>query len=513
MPKDSLTDKLAAPGNVLQDAGMRVQENIHGHRFVQEQEPYMVVLEALTVCASVPLGSIVPEPGCHEDFSYSLPHREKLRFLLFQDRHLERVASDSSIHDHEKWQVWKDRLNAQFRPNEDKQDHFAHLDREFNQRIDGLLQAVRLLRSMEIDVMHNRRWTSRFMAVTGPDLILTDMRERAGAWSSDRRFFGRGGELVYLMLNRSARAAQVGTLIKNRLLSARDPMNLIAAKLAGPDTGSAATSKIGYLPLATHPAYERIAEDWERILSLNLPNGHLFEPLFRMTGLNLFVYLAERAQGVCAALAREPIVMDMGNGQDKQLRELSKVHLNRHRHAANRAVRAYVEAVTEGDPGWQAAVEHGDARAALRALFNLKKADLPKTNPIKQRDALIEEAMKRDKNNIYSYLLPLGKGIGLIDARPRIGAWFSMSDAMLFALVMANVDGPVELREFVRRLYERYGIVIGPEEARRAFERPEVGVQSFEANLAALEQRMTHLALTRRLSDDCAFVTNPYGYS
>lgn len=56
MAKDSLSDKLAAPGTVLQDAGMRVQENIHGHRFVQEQEPYMVVLEALAVCASRAVG-------------------------------------------------------------------------------------------------------------------------------------------------------------------------------------------------------------------------------------------------------------------------------------------------------------------------------------------------------------------------------------------------------------------------------------------------------------------------
>lgn len=513
MPKDSLTQTLAAPGNVLQDAGMRVQENIHGHRFVQEQEPYMVVLEALAVCASTPLGSIVPEPGQHETFDYQLPHREKLRFLLFQDRHLERVARDSSINDQEKWQVWKDRVNSQFRPNDDKQDHFAHLDREFSQRIDGLLQAVRLLRSMEIDVMHNRRWTSRFLAVTGPDLILTDMRERAGKWGADRRFFGRGGELVYLMLNRSERAAELGALIQKRLLDPRDPMNQIAIKLAGPDTGSASSASIGYLPLAQHPAYDRLAEDWEKILRLDLPNGHLFEPLFRITGLNLHVYLAERAQDICGAPSREPTVVDMGKGQDKQLRELSKVHLNRHRHAANRAVRAYVETVTENDETWKAAVEHGDAAAALRSLFKLKKIELPREDPQKQRDALVDDAIKRDKNNIYSYLLPLGKGIGLIDTRPRVGAWFSMSDSMLFALVMANVDGPVELREFVRRLYERYGIVIGPEEARRAFERPEVGIQSFEANLAALEQRMTHLALTRRLSDDCAFVTNPYGKS
>lgn len=68
----------------------------------------------------------------------------------------------------------------------------------------------------------------------------------------------------------------------------------------------------------------------------------------------------------------------------------------------------------------------------------------------------------------------------------------------------------VELRDFVAQLYRRFGIVIGPDEARKAFDRLPVGAQSFEANLMALEARMTRLALTRRLSDDCAFVVNPY---
>ena len=58
-------------------------------------------------------------------------------------------------------------------------------------------------------MIHNRRWTSRFLAVTGPDMICSDMREAANqGWSPDRRFFGRGGELVYLMLNRSRHAPE-----------------------------------------------------------------------------------------------------------------------------------------------------------------------------------------------------------------------------------------------------------------------------------------------------------------
>jgi len=494
---------------------MRVQEVIHGHRFIPEQEPYMLVLEALAVCAAKPLGSVTPGENAHEAFHYDLPHRRKMRFLLFQDRHLESVAKDDTIPDATKWEVWKERTNDQFDPDRRGHDHFLYLDETFECRIESLLQAVRLLRSMELDVMHNRRWTSRFLAVRGPHTICTDMKESPnGAWSPDRRFFGRGGELVYLMLNRSSLAGEVGALVQHRLLNAEDPMNGIAKALCDPKDDKKSSPHIGYLPLRQHPAYDRLAEDWKGILSLNrLPNGHLFAPLFRMTGLNLVVYLAERARDEIGAPHVEPIIADLTDGADKQLRQSSKEHLNRHRQSANRAVQAFVERHVGNDEGWATAVAQGDRSAATKALnrlFGYANKDKKPSTPETQLEAFVAQARTRDKNNAYKYLLPLVKDIGLATTRQRIGSWFCLDDAMICALVMSNVSRTLPLRDFVARLYERYGLVIGPEEARKAFDRPPVGVQSFEANLAALETRMTRLALTRRLSDDCAFITNPY---
>lgn len=514
-PSDPLPAPLPAPGDVLNGADMRVQETIHGHRFIADQEPYMLVLEALAVCAATPLGSVTAGENAHETFHYDLPHRRKMRFLLFQDRHLESVFKDDSIPDATKWGAWKERVNDQFDPDRRGHDHFSYLDETFECRIESVLQAVRLLRSMELDVMHNRRWTSRFLALRGPHMICPDMREGPnGAWHADRRFFGRGGELVYLMLNRSSLAGEVGTLVQERLLNAKDPMNVIAKALCDPKDDKKSSTHIGYLPFREYPAYDRLAEDWKGILSLNrLPNGHLFEPLFRMTGLNLAVYLAERARDEIGAPRAEPIIADLTDGADKQLRQSSKEHLNRHRQSANRAVQAFVERHVGLDEGWATAVAQGDRSAATKALqrlFGYASRDKKPPAPAKQLDSFLTQAMGREKNNAYKYLLPLVKGIGLAATRQRIGSWFCLDDAMIRALVMSNVSRTIPLQDFVARLYERYGLVIGPAEARRAFDRPPVGAQSFEANLAALETRMTRLALTRRLSDDCAFITNPY---
>ena len=511
------TGPLPAPPSLLDGADMRVQESIHGHRFVQEQEPFMVVLEALAVCAAKPLGSVPPNDATHEAFHYDLPHRRKMRFLLFQDRHLEKVVKDDTIPDDSKWSVWKERVNNQFEPQNDGQDHFAYLDPVFDCRIDSLFQAVRLLRSMELDVMHKRRWTSQFLAVTGPDMICPDLRESSNqgrGWSPDRRFFGRGGELVYLMLNRSRHVQPLGQLIGERLLNSEDPMNRIAHALSDRNDTDRSTPLIGYLPYRQHDAYDRLAGDWLGILRLRrLPRGHLFEPLFRITGLNLVVYLAERAREEVGAPSPEPIVVDLTDGADRQLRQCAKEHLNRHRLAANRAVRAFIERRIEADERWRTALALGNPAAAadaLRQLFGFRSRELSRGSPARQRDALIDNALTRDKNNIHKYLLPLAKGIGLATARQRVGTWFAIDDHLLFALVMANVERAVELRDFVARLHARYGIVIGPDEARKAFDRLPVGAQRFAGNLMALEARMTRLALTRRLSDDCAFVINPY---
>ena len=495
-------------------ADMRVQEMIHGHRFIPEQEPFMLVLETLAVCAAVPLGTHVQKDNVHESFSYELPHRKKMRFLLFVDRQLEKIARDGAIPDHKKWETWKEHVNKQFEPKWSGHDHFAYLDNSFEQKIHSLSQAVRILRSMELDVIHDRRWTSRFLAVNGPDMICTDVRqERSGRWSADRRFFGRGGELVYLMLNRSPLAQEINQLLHEQFLNEDDPINKIAKALCDPRDDINSTTRIGYLPLRRHPAYERLAQDWYSILNRELPSGHVFESLFRITGLNLAVYLVERAgEEIGTDPEREPIVADFTDGLDKQLRDLSKGQLNDHRWSANRAVEAYVTKQTNNDDGWAEAVSLNSSKEAKRAierLFN-HKSDETRLSPENQLKELMAQAKSRDKNNAYTFLLPLTKNIGLATSRPRVGTWFGIDDKMIFALVMANVTNTVELKFFVKTLYERYGLVIGPDEARNAFEKPPVGIQSFESNLAALENRMTRLELTQRLSDDCAFVMNPY---
>ena len=509
--------KIPLPKGILESVKVRVQEHIYGHRFTVDQEPYMILLEALTVCNEIPLGTEKATSSCHEELKYELKSKKKMRFLLFHDHHLTRIANDGQIPENEKWKKWKQAINQQYDLNykDGDKDQFSYLDHAFNRSIESFSQAISILRSQEIDVSNDRRPTSKFLAVKGPDTICNDFK---GDWSRGRLFFARGGELVYLMLNRN-RSVPVECLneqITQRFLDSKNSINRIAEKISDSEKQNT-KQRIGYLPLIHHEIYDQMADDWMNILTTpNLLDSHIFDPLFRITGLNLITYFASRAQEILERSPSAPIVADLTGGADRQLQNSAKAHLSFHRTLANRAVGAYMRKAIEKKKKWKKAVRYNRSDLACKAIkkkFLTEKYSNDGVDLEQQILDAVNVATSRPKYNLHALLLPLTKGIGIVESRGPTRTWFSLSDEMLEALVIANVHNSdtCELRDFTKDLYRKYKIVIGPEEARLAFANNlPVGSQHFQENLAIFERRMTHLSLTIRHSDDCAFVINPY---
>jgi hypothetical protein len=95
-------------------------------------------------------------------------------------------------------------------------------------------------------------------------------------------------------------------------------------------------------------------------------------------------------------------------------------------------------------------------------------------------------------------------------SRRGTGTWYAPDDALLKALVMTTVDGREEYHRFLNRIYERYRLVIGVKEAEDAYGNLPTDEKAFTQNTQRLEQRLRTLGLLRRLSDDCAYVVNPF---
>ena len=495
-------------------ADLCIQERIHGHRFTQDQEPYMIVLETLAVCAKIPLGTKIADENTHEEFSYDLPHRKHMRFLLFQDTQMDAIANDANLSDDQKWQKWKAHLMEDYPTNEDKEAEFKYLDDNFECSFSSAYQAISLLKSMTLDVTNKRRWTSQFLSVMGPDMICTDMRmSKSKLWSSDRRFFARGGELVYLMLNRSSVVSDLKDLIGKKFLDENNEFNKIAKALCGEET-KPTNAQIGYLPYNKHDAYNRLGEDWKSVLSLNgLPVGHHFEPIFRITALNLLTYFGEQAHNEIDAPKKEPIIADFMDGSDTQFARYSNGNLSWHRELANRAVKSYIDNQLASSLDWKHATKMGkieEAELAINELFKVKNNAIIGDSIIDLIDKAVEIGQDRKKNNAHDFILPLIKNSGLADYRPGIGTWFNITDDMIIALILSNVTKDTELHILLQKLYKRYGLVIGPNEAEDAFGRPRVNNLKFKSNLTSFENRLSLLSLAKRHSDDCAIAINPY---
>lgn len=489
---------------------MHVQECMYGHRFIKDQHPYMILLEALAVCSEVPLGLHKVTSQSHEPISYNLRHRRRMRYIVFSDQNIARILNGNTISDNAKWSEWKDATARDYREKSQNLKGFDYLDSPFDGSLKSLYQVSQILHSHELDVPNSRRHSSKFLSIKGEDMICFDMREAKNSWSPDRRFFGRGGELVYLMLNRSSYASELNCLIQSKFLKTKNWVNRIAKSISDDPKDGLSKTHIGYLPLQCHQVYNQMAKDWCTILRIDeAPSNFLFDPLFRITGLNLIEYFSRRSIEVSSGKTVPAILVDMTNGDNSKVRNLSKSILTRQRKLLSDAIGAYIDSRLKNCPDWKSVHENRtEASRILNKLFKWEAdSDL---DPDSQLQGLISKATSRSQNNIEKCFLPLVKGIGIAATRPGIGPWFNISDQMISALVLANVAKTCELSKFTKKLYRKYRIVIGPEEAEEAFEKLPIGVQCFEDNLNALERRMRRLSLTERLSDDCAFVTNPW---
>lgn len=509
---------------------MWVQEAIFGHRFIEEQKPFMLVLEVLSVCSAVLRNGEIFDHGPVDEnrgelITASVAKRGPLRYLLFEDTALDRIKKLPNCSDDDRLLLLVEELNNGYKARTKLDGQFNYLKDRFKGKFSAFAQAVEILRSMEIDALANRRWSSRFMAPRGPHLLFSDIDTK---FSSDRRFFGRGGEVAYLMLSRSKLSGRVAELVKAEFFAKSDPMDKLLAAIEPDNDDRTGDVPMGYLPLAHHQAYDRLAYDWIAVLGLSgLPSSQKFEPLFRLTALNLVRYFMDRAAEVGGLtdsngkIEPEPIILDVSGGAISDMRTRSIRQLQRVRETIDEAVEAFIQDTLDGQPKWLNAKSHHDANIrfslAIEAIEEafltsvLTKDKLSTLTPDACLSAFLKKATSRSRNNISTLIEPLGKNSGFISSRRGLGTWFDATDEFLEALVMANVNSEaITIDVFLSLIFDNYRIVIGLNEATKAFSRRSFDPSSFEENAKILERRLTGLGYVKRLSDDCAFVSNPY---
>lgn len=502
---------LPAPYRFKRDVNVWVDEAIWGHRFYNDQTPWLVFLEFLCVFRERHLvGHALNESrseGTHEVIRYNVPRLLPLRELVFNNPHIQHIEA-SRRSDNEKWSKW-------FSDFEGNGHDFSYLRNRLD-KFSRLTQVVEYYQNTALETWRQRRWTSRFIFPHGSDCLYADLPKNPYK-APDRRFFARGGELLYLMLCRSGHGPEIAKLIDQKLLQVKDPWNRVAKALLPEDYhGDTVQSFIGYLPYAKREEYNDLAKTWKQLLQLQLPGAALFDPLVRLSSLHMLIYILRRAAEEIGDEKKDPrFVLEIAAPNKTMLYELSAENLQTNRMSTLRAVQAHVESV-RGDQEWDEALNARVPADAIRDLlmrrFDWKSRVAPMGGaPSDIFSELRSYAEKRHKQHVAHVHNEWTKEIGLTVSKRRAGTWYAPNDSLLKALVMCVVeDGREEYNRFLAKLYERFCIVIAAPEAERAFGSLPTDQHAFTLNAQRLEQRLRTLGLLRRLSDDCAYVQNPF---
>ena len=493
------------PGN-----DMWVDEQIWGHRLWDSQSPWLIFLEFLTVAEACHREDrLFNDQGRPHPLTFRPNKHLYHRNILYNNEVIFRIAEQCQ--DNEKaWKRWLSWMedNAQGVPERD----FSYLRSRFCsfQKFKSL---VAMVRSSTIESESNKRWSSRFTFPFGSHSIYEDLNIKGFSVSREYIYFGRPGELLYLMLTRSTQAPSLRHHLSTAL-NRRDQCDELVALMQPDRPDDLQHRGDSYLPYQAHPTFETLASDWLSIFELDLPRFDAYPYLAILGTLHLALYQLVTAADLCGDKPPS-FVCEVVAPRKTLVRELSVMSYLRNNDLPARAVEEYVRKLGRTEE-WKAAAADPSAFATCRQLAR-DYARWPQSEDDYDGPAEAEEllaqlrraALQRHRRHVGSVHRSYGGGVGLVSRRGTNRLRYAPTDELLKALILANVPSRMEYGQFLSLLFERYGFVFGEREAQRVLTSEEIDKRSFQANSERLESRLRMLGMLRRLSDACAYVENP----
>jgi hypothetical protein len=500
---------------------MWVDESIWGHRLYDEQTPWLCILEMLCITQSEASSGRAFVERKFNNLKYEIYPRLYLRNILFNNPHIEAIAAEY-LDDNERWQMWTDAISSNVgglvSPD------FSYLKSRFESFKD-FAEIVKFFQSSAIEGDNNKRWSSKFVFPYGPDCLYEDLRVTGDRVTNDRRFFGRTGELLYLMLCRSGRGEKILTCLEGTGMITRSYSNehrgskwnqLVLALQSPIDRGAPRPSgSPPYLPHEKLPEYEGLADDWLNILGCALPDYDALPHVVTITGLHLIIYLLNRAQETLSESTPPRFVLEIVAPKKTTVRELASDEFQKNNNLPQRAIEHTIRSIADL-PEWQACLSSDnpteDAIDLLKERFawSAKDESDGSGSPADLLNSLRSQAVKRHQQHLAKFHGSWSREIGLSSSRSSRRTRYAPTDSLLRTLVFATVPARMEFQEFLAELYQKYGFIIGDRQAENLINSGDADREDFVANAERLERRLASIGLLKRLSDACAYVQNPF---
>src|SRR5690606_22296471 len=146
-------NRIDAPANHKEAVNLWADEAIWGHRFHNDQTPWLVLLEFMAVFRSRHLdGSALNEKRSgddHERITYHIPRLGPLRQLVFNNPHIQHVEATERT-DGDRWNAWLERVNGEY--------DFQYLKDRFRS-FSRLVRVIEFFQSTAVEAQRQRRWT------------------------------------------------------------------------------------------------------------------------------------------------------------------------------------------------------------------------------------------------------------------------------------------------------------------------------------------------------------------
>lgn len=493
------------------DPSMWVDEAIWGHRYHDEQFPWLIFLEFLNVFSHEHKNQrAFDEREGLNTLKYRPARRLYLRNLLFNNPKADQLARQS-VGDSFLWNSWiKEMRDAQGLVD----PRFDYLRERFHNFSD-FVDVVALLRSTSLELHSNKRWTSKFVYPYGIDCVYEDLNKDAR--TNDRNFFGRTGELLYLMLSRSSNKELLRSLLVDHLILQNSKWNQIAKSLQ-PKEEEDSGSVLGksFLPYVSHHSYDDMANDWIAILKLGLPGYDALPHLVNLAAFHLVQYQLRVARDIVGITNPFKMVCEIVAPNKTLVREISCELYQENNLLSSQAIMAYIDTIERSEDWQHARTQHGafvNCRRFLREKVLWGDDYEGASNPDDLIGELRTSAKRRHQQHIAHIHRNYGREIGLVSKRGTVKLRYAPTDDFLKSLIFANVPKRMELHQFLALLWHRYSLIFGDREAESVLSKDEFDKKAFQANTRRLEQRLGSLGLLKRLSDGCAYVLNPYAES
>ncbi|MDB5047256.1 MAG: hypothetical protein JWO30_327 [Fibrobacteres bacterium] len=507
-----MRNRIPRPLNIGQNE-MWIDEAIWGHRLHDEQSPWLCFLEFLGVLYSEHKKGSAFVEAKPNTLTYAPQIQLNIRNILFNNPTMGVIVSETR-NDQDRWTRWLERMNSKA-ANREPTD-YSYLRNHFDS-FDDFFFVVKFLRSSAIEGNSNKRWSSKFVFPYGPNCLYEDLNFKNDGFSNDRRFFGRTGEILYLMLCRSGKGKEILEKLAPIVFNETSKWNILGGILQGSPQNNEAKGGT-YLPYEFEPEYGDIASDWLSVLNLRLPGYDALPHLVTLLGFHLIRYQLNQSRIELGEMGKATFIFEIVAPKKTIIRDLAAESFSENNSLPQQAIEKMIKDIFSTSE-WEQAKSSNDPQGQAIKLLQEKFAWPNKQNEtalqIQEPDGLakylVDCSLARHKQHLGKFHGTWGRLIGLSSRRVSRRTRYAPTDSFLKSLVVSNVKSRMEYQEFLRILFERYGIIIGE---KQAFGNPLIqslnaDKESFADNSRRLEERLSSLGLLRRLSDACAYVENP----